>query len=223
MGCDVAIVELDGEVNVEAIPVYQWDDEQGKHMDIYGWGVTGRADKIKAKACNEGAEDSHFRHAENTVKAATAPALGGGLLEYTMSKNNDKDTLPLEGISASGDSGGPLFLQGPDGKRYMAGTNSGSNDNNGCKYGATDQYCRLSRHYDWIQSVIGGTPTPKPTPQPTPEPIPAPTPVPTPVPSDCPGGSLKACIALCPPTPDEVYTACVENCGERCTSQMIIA
>ena len=41
-----------------------------------------------------------------------------------------------------------------DGTTYIVGTNSGSNDRNGCKYGATDQYCRLSRHFKWISSVI---------------------------------------------------------------------
>jgi len=56
--CDVAIIELDGEADVEPFPVYQWDDEEGKHMDIYGWGVTGRADKIKASACDDGPEDA---------------------------------------------------------------------------------------------------------------------------------------------------------------------
>merc|ERR1712185_534678 len=41
-------------------------------------------------------------------------------------------------------------------------------------------------------------PTPTPTPPaPTPTP-PAPTPTPTPTPGDCPGGSLSACIDLCP-------------------------
>jgi hypothetical protein len=50
---------------------------------------------------------------------------------------------------------------------------------------------------------------------------PAPSPVPTPPapsPSGCPGGSLVACIELCPTSPDAVYTACCKNCGEKCDS-----
>ena len=35
-------------------------------------------------------------------------------------------------------------------------------------------------------------------------------------PADCPGGSLAACIALCPSNPPDVYQACVEDCGRRC-------
>lgn len=151
--CDTAIVELDGEADVTPMPVYRWSDETGKHMDIYGWGVTGTADKITAKDCDDGPEDGKFRHGENTVERVSAPSGGGGIIHYTMRKNGQG--LPLEAISASGDSGSPIYIKGPDGKMYIAGTNSGSNDKNGCRYGSTDQYCRLSQHYDWISSVIG--------------------------------------------------------------------
>jgi hypothetical protein len=34
--CDTAIVELDEAVATTYMPVYQWDDETGKHMTIYG-------------------------------------------------------------------------------------------------------------------------------------------------------------------------------------------
>lgn len=74
-----------------------------------------------------------------------------------MLKNTDANTLPLEAISASGDSGGPAVIGG-----MLAGTNSGSDDRNGCAYGSTDQYCRLSTHYDWIQSVITADLAPAP-------------------------------------------------------------
>jgi len=81
---------------------------------------------------------------------------------------------------------------------------------------------------DLVNKFITGTldpegPTPvPPTPAPTPAPIaPAPVPVPTPGPSDCPGGSLQACIGLCPGSPEEVYSACVKECGERCSSLVI--
>merc|ERR1712107_863277 len=47
-----------------------------------------------------------------------------------------------------------------------------------------------------IGSTTNGSPTPSPTP-PSPTPTP-PTPSPTPTPGGCPGGSLSACIDLCP-------------------------
>lgn len=195
--CDHAIVELDSEANIEPYPVYRWDDETGKHMDIYGWGVTGNAATIKAKDCDDGAEDGHFRHGENNVERVSAPNAGGGIVYYTMRQNGKG--LPLEAISASGDSGGPVFIKGPDGRTYIAGTNSGSDDNNGCRYGSTDQYCRSSRHYDWISSVIGPQPSPGPSPPSPPSP-PAPTPPspPTPTPPSPPapvGKCNKKCLA----------------------------
>merc|ERR1712048_859008 len=43
------------------------------------------------------------------------------------------------------------------------------------------------------------TPSPPVPPSPpAPTPVPTPPPAPTPTPSDCPGGSLDACIDLCP-------------------------
>merc|ERR1719174_1142867 len=45
-----------------------------------------------------------------------------------------------------------------------------------------------------------------------------PSPSPSPTPSDCPGGSLNACIDLCPP---DVFTACVESCQRRCASVVV--
>merc|ERR1712232_1046451 len=62
-------------------------------------------------------------------------------------------------------------------------------------------------------------PTPAPTPSPpTPSPpTPAPTPAPTPSPSGCPGGSLAACMHLCPSDP-AAYQACMKDCQIRCGS-----
>merc|ERR1711982_149479 len=50
-------------------------------------------------------------------------------------------------------------------------------------------------------------------PSPSPSPVPTPTPTPSPTPSDCPGGSLDACIDLCPAS---VFTECVKSCQRRC-------
>jgi cellulose 1,4-beta-cellobiosidase len=61
--------------------------------------------------------------------------------------------------------------------------------------------------------AIGSTHPDGPSPAPTPSPTPSPTPTPTP--SDCPGGSLDACIDLCPP---DAFAACVKSCQRRCAS-----
>merc|ERR1711943_171586 len=63
-------------------------------------------------------------------------------------------------------------------------------------------------------------PTPSPVP-PTPSPPapvpPTPTPTPSPSPSGCPGGSLAACIHLCPSDP-AAYQTCTQECVARCGS-----
>merc|ERR1712224_1100483 len=51
-------------------------------------------------------------------------------------------------------------------------------------------------------------------PSPTPS---GPTP-PPPSPSGCPGGSLNACIDLCP---GDVFAQCVESCKRRCESALV--
>merc|ERR1711881_767879 len=62
--------------------------------------------------------------------------------------------------------------------------------------------------------AIGSTVKPSPSPSPTP----TPSPTPSPSPSDCPGGSLDACIDLCPA---DAFAACVESCKRRCASDDI--
>lgn len=60
-------------------------------------------------------------------------------------------------------------------------------------------------------------PTPPPSP-PTPPPTPPspPTPPPPPTPSgDCPGGSLAACIGMCPTDPQD-FEVCTKVCEDRC-------
>jgi len=73
---------------------------------------------------------------------------------------------------------------------------------------------------NWPPPVPSPTPGPRP-PSPVPTPLPSPLP-PTPTPPtptpDCPGGSLSACINICPHDPSAVYQACVQTCLARCTS-----
>ena len=60
---------------------------------------------------------------------------------------------------------------------------------------------------------IGTTMLPGPPAPPSPSPTPTP---PTPPNPGCPGGTLPACMALCPSAPPIVYKDCVVNCGKRC-------
>jgi len=64
-----------------------------------------------------------------------------------------------------------------------------------------------------IGSTTASTPSPSPTPTPSPTP-----PAPSPTPGGCPGGSLSACIDLCPA---DVFAPCVESCQKRCSSVLV--
>lgn len=79
---------------------------------------------------------------------------------------------------------------------------------------AGNQMKAVKAMVDKIRS--GAAPSPPPTPTPTPmPPAPTPTPVPpTPTP-DCPGGSLEACIGMCP-SDEAAFEACVNTCVDRC-------
>jgi hypothetical protein len=74
------------------------------------------------------------------------------------------------------------------------------------------------------EDVISGsfsappTPPPVPTPPTPPAPTPSPTPSPSPTPTGCPGGSLSACIAVCPTDPSAVFEICVQECETRCSA-----
>jgi hypothetical protein len=63
------------------------------------------------------------------------------------------------------------------------------------------------------------TPSPSPSPTPPPAPTPSPSPTPSPTPSDCPGGSLSACIDLCPA---DAFAACVKSCQRRCGQDVFV-
>ena len=106
----------------------------------------------------------------------------------------------------------------------------GSADSIGSKAG--EPRCpEAGKWFDWqikmlaANANLGPVPAPTPatpTPPPaTPTPPPAtPTPppaTPTPAPSGCPGGSLAACMALCPSDPAAAYKACVDSCVQRCS------
>ena len=47
-----------------------------------------------------------------------------------------------------------------------------------------------------------------------------PLPPPPPTPPPCPGGSLKACIGLCPDTPMDAQKACIQECMDVCNHKL---
>jgi len=75
-----------------------------------------------------------------------------------------------------------------------------------------DAYVRyFNIRYGELNSTVG----------PSPSPGPGPAPGPGPSPSGCPGGSLSACMDLCPSSPAVAFKACVQSCVERCSSVVV--
>merc|ERR1712113_1017313 len=70
-------------------------------------------------------------------------------------------------------------------------------------------------------SAPTSTPTMAPTPAPT-GPLPTPSPTsPTPPTHSCPGGSMAACLQLCP-SDMKGYEACAKECNIRCGQEIVI-
>jgi len=72
------------------------------------------------------------------------------------------------------------------------------------------------RYFNIRYGEIGSTT--KSGPSPGPAPTPTPTPTPSPSPSGCPGGTLEACIDLCPA---DIFAACAESCSKRCPHAVV--
>ena len=114
---------------------------------FFGWGTTGRE-----------FSDGKIRTATNRITAA------GERLEMRFDDPRlpGSDALPMEGTPGLWDSGGPALL-GERGAYRLAGVAVGelegerfSEETQG-RYGAVAIYERISRHLDWIESVIDGT------------------------------------------------------------------
>merc|ERR1712076_230922 len=103
------------------------------------------------------------------------------------------------------DSTYPVDSSDPGAKRGTCATTSGAPDDVEKEQGSSKVMFSDIR---W--GPLGST-----TDGPSPSPSPSPTPAPSPSPSGCPGGSLNACIDLCP---TDVFAQCVESCKRRCES-----
>jgi hypothetical protein len=108
---DIALLELKQPVDdVPAMPFYRGSDEAGKLAEIYGAGATGTdLSGAPDNAPHRGA----LRRAENRITDAKGP-----WLRYVFDCGTS--ALPLEGVIAGGDSGGPLLIE-VNGKWVLAG------------------------------------------------------------------------------------------------------
>lgn len=149
---DIALLKLARPVtDVAPVAINTIDGEFGQVVKILGKGASGNG------VTGYDFDDSHrteLRRGYNKVTSAQ-----GRWFCYVFDKPSD--SLPLEGGSASGDSGGPVLVQ--SGKDWLlAGLTSWADPQSAIRtpgmYGQISCNVRLSHYKDWIESVISAQP-----------------------------------------------------------------
>jgi chymotrypsin len=146
---DIALLKLAQPVtDVPPVAIGKGDGEFGQVVKIMGKGATGTG------ATGYDFHDPHrteLRRAYNKVTSAH-----GSWFCYVFDKPSE--TLPLEGGSGSGDSGGPILIEA-DGDWRLAGLTSWTAPQGAIRtapgqYGQISCNVRLGHYSDWIESVI---------------------------------------------------------------------
>lgn len=145
---DIALVRFRRPVRgVTPLPIYRGTDELGSVITLVGRGVhaTGLQGERRAES------DGNLRQATNIVSA-----VNNHFIEIFFERAGEAEITPLEGVGASGDSGGPAFID-VDGVACIAGLNSYGEGGNGIRvgqYGSRDYQTRVSQYLDWLDSVV---------------------------------------------------------------------
>lgn len=150
---DIALVQL--AKPVEGIPVaslYEGNEEQNMKLWFIGAGGTGngKTGQILDNFENNGV----LRKAQNRVSEVTE-----NLLYFLFDEG--KNALPLEGVSGSGDSGGPAYST-QDNRPVLVGISSRFQGEAIGLYGIREVYTRVSGHIEWINSVMQATDADRP-------------------------------------------------------------
>lgn len=156
---DIALIELASPVtDVTPVPLYRGSKEVGMTAELVGKGATGNGIK---------GQDPHGPH--RTVLRRAFNVIVGDDARYVWYRFDEPPSaLPLEGITGSGDSGGPLFI-GDGSSRQLVGLASWSKyppDHPFLKtwtpdrplveglYGEIVHAVRVSSYIPWIEGVI---------------------------------------------------------------------
>ena len=156
---DIALLELAEPVeDVEPVKLYLGTDELGRVSEIFGKGATG--DSL-AGAATDAPHRTQLRRAYNRISAAK-----NQWLYYTFDCGSD--ALPLGGMTASGDSGGPVLIedhgtwklagiaQGLHGtKSDLLAMRAGTFRQGVC--GQESSSTRVSFYVRWIENTIKGS------------------------------------------------------------------
>lgn len=149
---DIALLKLAQPVtDVSAVAINKSDDEFGQIIKIAGKGAAGNG--VTGYELSS-AHRTELRRAYNRVTSAH-----GRWFCYMFDKPSD--ALPLEGGSASGDSGGPILIQAEK-DWLLAGLTSWVDPQSAIRtpghYGQISCNVRLSHYKDWNESVISAQP-----------------------------------------------------------------
>jgi secreted trypsin-like serine protease len=133
---DLALVNLDDSVRTEYARLGSWNNVgplAGREGRVYGWGATCRG-PVPETMC----QSSKLKAADVHIDSVNGRDVEGAFA-LKVSRGN--------GVHAGGDSGGPLFVNGINGKPYQVGVASGSDR----KQNMT--YTMVSIQHDWIEDV----------------------------------------------------------------------
>lgn len=147
---DIALVKLSEPVtNMAPADLYRGKDEQGKLVKIVGKGGTGNG--INGMAAHS-SHRTDLRRAFNTITDTN-----GRYLSYVF--DTGPSALALEGMSANGDSGGPVLIE-VDGQWQLAGLSSWKSivgpisELRAGVYNQTSYNIRLSNYVEWIETTM---------------------------------------------------------------------
>lgn len=142
---DIALVQLSKPTKyLKPVALYRGKKESGKTFTFIGSGKFGNG--IKGPIVFDAVQ-----------RAATNEAISVNkqFIQFRFDKGNN--ALALEGISGSGDSGGPGLIVVKN-KLYLAGISSWQDnsmtDHKNGRYGVIEHYTRVSTFVDWIESNI---------------------------------------------------------------------
>jgi hypothetical protein len=142
---DLALVHLARPVmRVRPVRLHAGAQEEGMVVMLPGWGTTGTG------ATGLGKPDGLFRLAQNRVGAAQ-----GGWLFWRFDSPETGSSLPLEGVSGPGDSGGPALIRTRAGLEIV-GVSSSQQSGGGPEgvYGVREGYVRVSQFAPWIRRAM---------------------------------------------------------------------
>jgi hypothetical protein len=146
---DIALIQLAEPVHDVKPAVLYPGPEQGKVAEIIGKGATG--DGLTGQAA-DAPHRTVLRRAFNRIESADGPWL-------TYRFDRGAEALPLEGVMANGDSGGPVLIE-DHGVWKLAAVASWKRwdgdlaDLKAGLYGLTNYQTRLAWYRPWIEQVL---------------------------------------------------------------------